>query len=113
MITDAAARKRSEGATTKPTAQFLELARSQHGTEESRFRLKTLSSTKFWRMWNHPVRVVDWCITVPDRDGKPYTVKWWSISYQSNGVGRVTDTSVLVTEGVHPHTGAGDPQSQD
>ncbi|MFD8626716.1 hypothetical protein ACFV4E_23000 [Streptomyces hygroscopicus] len=57
---------------------------------------------RFWREWNDGLYSTEWHRIELDRDGNPYTIKWWTMAYQSNGAGWIVMTHALVAEGSHP-----------
>jgi hypothetical protein len=68
---------------------------------------------RFWNEWNDPGWNYEWrepfqsmqgYRTEVGPDGEPYTVKWRSLSYPTNGAGVLTMTTFYAVDGVHPET---------
>lgn len=61
-----------------------------------------LPAGRFWKEWNDALKAPEWHRVELDRDGNPYTIKWWTTAYQSRGAGWLVMTRALFAEGSHP-----------
>ncbi|MFE1205628.1 hypothetical protein ACFW5V_28490 [Streptomyces sp. NPDC058762] len=66
--------------------------------------------SQFWGQWNSPMTMHYWHRTELDRNGSPYTIKWYSNAFRNGrGVG-VSLTAAMEAEGNHPADTRPQPQ---
>jgi hypothetical protein len=58
--------------------------------------------SQFWGQWNSQLRAHHWHRTELDRDGNPYTVKWYSYAYRDGSGAWSELTTAMDVDGHHP-----------